>query len=279
MATTTNPRDTISKTRANQTSTTLQFPATAGAYFSRFSFVAYSRSNPKLASSPISSTADIILPLPFNLKEQYSINYSGANLSWIESGIETINDILEKNATIVGSDGVDRNIAGDGVSSIGRSVFSGTILGQNFDYTSGTIVNPHLVNVFQGVNLRTHQFRWELSPTSPDEAQTLLKIIQTFRYRMHPEKKTNSNFILNFPDQVYVTMYGSSFLYPVFKSVVQDVQVNYTDGRPNAWFTDGAPVTFTLDITLQEVESLTREDFAQQQSQTTGQQTTGVTNG
>jgi hypothetical protein len=276
MATTTNPRDAITAARAALTSANvLQFPATNGAYCSRFSFVAYSRSNPKFAPTTISSTAEIILPLPFNLKEQYTMNYSGANLSWVESGIETMKDIMGNGGTITGE---DTNIAGQGLAAMARSAFPNNILSQNFDVSTGTVVNPHLVNVFQGVNLRHHHFSWELSPTSTAEAQTLQKIVQTFRARMHPEKKPNNNFILGFPDQVYVTFYGSSFLYPVFKAVIENVHINYTDGRPNAFFVDGSPVTISLDISLQEVESLTREDFEQQQATTTGSQTSGVTN-
>lgn len=283
MATTTNPTDQISSSRANLTSTNmLQFPASIGKMYSRFNFVRYSRNNPKIQNTAMTSTADIVLPLPFNLKEQYSMNYSGANLSWVGGAMEVIDKIISQNGTLVGTEeSISKQTGSDAVAAVARSALSAgsSVLGSAFDVTTGTIVNPHLVNVFQGVNLRTHHFHWELSPTSSDEASTLLNIIKTFRLRMHPEKKSNSDFILNFPDQVYVTFYGSSFLYPVFKAVVQDIQINYTDGRPNAWFTDGAPVTFSLDITLQEVESLIREDFEQQQSTTTGSTTTGTTNG
>jgi hypothetical protein len=273
----TNPRDTIDQSRSALTSSNLfQFPATQGNYYSRFSFAKYSRSNPKVQTTQVSTTADVILPLPFNLREQYSINYSGSELSWIGAGIETYDQIMSKAGSIAGSNNLDRTIGEQALQGFVRSTFSDTKPVQVLDYLSGTVVNPHLVNLFTSTNLRTHNFTWQLSPTSQAEAVALQNIVKQLRFRMHASRKTN--FILGFPDEVYVTFYGSSFLYPVFKSVVQDVQVDYTDGRPNAFFIDGSPVTITLSITLQEVEALTREDFDGEQATTTGNQTTGVTN-
>lgn len=275
---TSDPRAAIDASQANLTSANLlQFPATQGAYFSRFNFVKYARANPKVQTTAVASTADIVLPLPFNLKEQYSINYSGAELSWIAGGIEAYDKIMSKAGSIAGTNDIDRTVGEQALQGFVRSTFADTKPVQVLDYLSGTVTNPHLVNLFQNTNLRTHNFTWQLSPTSQSEAIALQNIVKQLRLRMHPTRK--SSFILGFPDEVYVTFYGSSFLYPVFKSVVQDVQVDYTDGRPNAFFIDGSPVTITLSITLQEVEALTREDFDGEQATTTGNQTTGVGSG
>lgn len=271
-------RDKINNTKKALTDANLlRFPSSEAAYYSQFSFVQYSRSNPKLRSNAVSSSADIIMPLPFNLKEQYSINYSGSEFSWIEGGIRTFEDIVANGGSVNGLDGNDRQIAEQVLQGFARSTFKNTAVVQSIDRFTGSVVNPHMVNIFQNTTLRTHNFNWQLSPTSQQEALALQNIVATFRERMHPTLR--SNFILGFPDEVYVTFYGSSFFYPVFKSVVQDVQVDYTDGRPNAWFIDGSPVTITLNITLQEVETLTREDFNGELATTTGTQTTGVTNG
>jgi hypothetical protein len=250
----------------------MQFPASQGAYFSRFSFVKYSRDNPKTQSQALTSTSDLILPLPFNLQEQYSIQYSGADLSWVEGGVKTYEQITANAGTITSG---DRDVAEQMLQGYARSTFKDSNVVQQVNRFTGTIVNPHMTNIFQNTNLRTHNFTWQLSPTSQAEALTLQSIVRQFREKMHPTLR--SNFILGFPDEVYVTMHGSEFLYPVFKSVVQDVKINYTDGRPNAFFIDGSPVTITLDVTLQEVETLTREDFTTgEKAVTSGTQTTGV---
>lgn len=253
--------------QALTTANLLKFPANDTAYFSTFNFVTYARNNPKVQAISTGSSVEITLPLPFNLKEQYSINYSGADLGWIEGGINAYNSIMSNPGTATAMDAASRVQFEEVIQAFTRSTFPNSPFVQQANRFTGTVVNPHMVNIFQNVNLRTHNFQWQLSPTSPEEALVLQNITRQFREKMHPTKRTE--FILGFPDEVYVTMHGSSFLYPVFKSVVQDVQFDYTDGRPNAWFTDGAPVTFTLSITLQEVETLTREDFMDQPTEVT----------
>lgn len=254
------PRQGIDQSKRALTSANLlRFPAVEPAYFSTFNFVTYSRNNPKMQSISTGSSVEITLPLPFNLKEQYSINYSGSDLSWIEGAMNVYSTILANPGTTAALDAVNRNKLEDLIQVFGRSVFPRSDYIQEVNRVLGTVVNPHMVNIFQNTNLRTHNFQWQLSPTSPEEALAIQNITRQFREKMHPTKR--DEYILGFPDEVYVTMHGSEFLYPVFKSVVQDVQIDYTDGRPNAWFTDGAPVTFTFSVTLQEVETLTREDF------------------
>ena len=74
-------RDEINKSRrALMQANLLKFPAVEPAFYSKFSFVQYSRNNPKERTVAIGTSAEIILPLPFNLKEQYSMNYSGTDL-------------------------------------------------------------------------------------------------------------------------------------------------------------------------------------------------------
>ncbi len=256
----TSPRDAMNQTKAALTQANLlRFPATETAYFSTFNFVTYSRNNPKQQAVSTGSSVEITLPLPFNLKEQYSMNYSGADLGWIEAGIKAYNQIIANPGSAGAMDAAERVHFEDLIQAFTRSTFPNSDVVRQINRYTGTVINPHLVNVFQNTSLRTHNFQWQLSPTSPEEALALQNITRQFREKMHPTKR--NEFILGFPDEVYVTMHGSSFLYPVFKSVVQQVEFDYTDGRPNAWFTDGAPVTFTLSVALQEVETLTREDF------------------
>lgn len=254
------PREQINATKAGiSQANLLQFPSTEAAYYSKFNFVTYSRNNPKERAVSTGSSAEITMPLPFNLQEQYSINYSGTELGWAEQAVMLAAKMIGNPGSLMAKEVVERVKAEDLLQAMARSTFPNSNIVQQVNRQTGTIVNPHLTNVFQNVALRQHNFNWQLSPTSQMEAIALQNIVRQFREKMHPTKR--GEFIIGFPDECYVTMHGSSFLYPVFKSVVQDVKIDYTDGRPNAWFTDGSPVTVSLSITLQEVETLTREDF------------------
>ncbi len=69
--------------------------------------------------------------------------------------------------------------------------------GAAIDRVTGSILNPYQALQFQGIDLRSHSFRFRCSPNSEKEAEALKAIIQQFKIRMLPEKK---GLLFNFPD-------------------------------------------------------------------------------
>jgi hypothetical protein len=248
------------------TSTPLRFPAEIERYFTIIKFVQYKRKNPKVGAIRVNQ-ADIVLPLPQNLREFYAVTYGDVEFDKLggvtDSTEKLINEYLDKGMTTEVLDGaIDASIGfGEAMARRTANFFSDDA-GALIDRVQGNIVNPHITAVFRGVGLREHSFTWRLSAKTAEESRTLRAIINYVRDHMHPLKR--GDFLLDFPDEVYVSFFAENkpFLYPMFKSVITSIDVPSSTDGTNAFFrgTD-EPVVIDLTIQFKEVEAVTREDF------------------
>ncbi len=263
------PGTVIDATRAGVNGTgSLRYPAEELPYFTIIKFVKFNRTNPKSPAVQVDQ-ADVILPLPMNLREYYQIHYSEVDFSVLggldEVGTQIFNEYANKGSfTDDMWNEIGRNAPGL-MKAMARKTLGFVSDGASlFDRISTDIVNPHITSVFRGVSPREHQLSWRFSPSSPDETDALNQIKTFFRDHMHPTKK--DAFLLNFPDEVYVQFWAGDrpFLYPIFKAVVRGFEAPSSSDGTNAFFagTD-SPVIVEFHLSLQEVESVTRETFGQ----------------
>jgi hypothetical protein len=256
-----------SRTGVNGISGSLRYPSEHGRYFTMIRFVKYQRTNPKRIATQVSQ-ADIILPLPANLMEYYAIQYGDESfnqLGGLTSSVENrVNQYMKDggfSTAVVEGAAVDFTEWSQAMARGTANYFSPEA-SSLLDRFQGNVVNPHITSIFKGVGLREHQLSWRLHAKDARESADIKKIRDFVRERMHPEKK--SEFLLNFPDEVYVKFYanGKEFLYPIFKAVITSCSAELSSDGTNAFFKDtDEPVIVTFNITLKEVEAATREDF------------------
>lgn len=264
------PEATIQSTRerVNGQSTPMRWPSEHGRYFTIIKFVKYDRKNAKMRATEVSQ-ADIVLPLPSNLKEYYAIQYGDVALDKLGGAMDTVDDFvsdyISKGGNMAEMDWGAVGNAGIGLAqAMARNTasFFSNDLGGIVDRVTGNIVNPHITSIFRGVGLREHTLQWKMHAKSAEESKAIRDIINFIRSAMHPTKK--SDFLLNFPDEIYVRFFadGKPFLYPIFKCVVTSIVADQGSEGTNAFFkgTD-EPVVINMELSLKEVESLTREDF------------------
>lgn len=263
------PSETIQTSRdnVNGVSGPLRYPAEHGRYYTVIQFVRYNRTNPKQRAIRLNQ-ADIVLPLPSNLREYYAIQYGDVEFDKLGGALSTADKVINEYLSTGGFHDALSEVGAAGVefaqaqSRVAANFFSND-LGGLIDRVTGTVVNPHITSVFRGVGLREHNLSWKLHARTPAESATIKSIVDFIRDRMHASKK--SDFLLNFPDEVYVKFFAEDkdFLYPIFKAVVTSVVADPSSEGTNAFFkgTD-RPVVVTLDLSLKEVEAATREDFA-----------------
>lgn len=263
------PQAVIPAARAEVTgeSKAMRFPAEHGRYFTLMKFVSYKRTNPKLQAMRVDQ-ADVVLPLPSNLREYYSLAYNDVEFDQLggltDSSTRIIDDYLSGGLDAAGLTSEILKSGGELSEALTRRTanFISSELSGVIDRVTGTAVNPHITSVFKGVNLRSHSLQWKFVASSPEESKAITDIRDYIRNRAHPTKK--SEFLLNFPDEVYVSFFAGDkpFLFQVFKSVVADVVSDLSSDGTNAFFkgTD-APVVVGFTVNLREVEGLTREDF------------------
>jgi hypothetical protein len=251
--------------------TPLRFPSEHGRYFTIIKFVTYNRTNPKVPAIKLDQ-ADVVLPLPTNLREYYAIQYNDVEFDKLGGAVDAIDRVIGQYMSNGGDLMKSLEDAGAGAAGIELSQalarrtanFISDDLGGIIDRVQGNVVNPHITSVFRGVGLREHVLSWRLHPRSAKESADIRSIINLVRSKMHPTKK--SDFLLNFPDEVYVKFYADSkpFLYPIFKAVVTSIDAPQSSDGTNAFYgkTD-EPAFIDLTISIKEVEAVTRETFSE----------------
>lgn len=71
-------------------------------------------------------------------------------------------------------------------------------VGQGIGAAVGNTLNPHATLVFDGVDLKIHNFEWQFAPRNEQESDTLAKVIEKIQYHIHPEYKSVTSRETNF---------------------------------------------------------------------------------
>ena len=224
------------------------------------------------------------LPKPDNLAEAFRIAYESKNMgnsnrfaSMLTSGIsEGLKALGQKEATAektfqaigarIGNEFEDiykfyqnpenlSNVVGAFLNSVGVAS----------DQSQFNVAfNNSMVQQFSGVVPRSFTFQWKLYPANAAESAMIFKAIDFLKMYMHPELVDEYLNIIEYPgtfQRIDVRAPNGMILFPIFECVIQDVSVNYTGSGNPYFFNSGAPVSIGLSVTLQEIKSLTREDF------------------
>lgn len=248
----------------------LTYPDDLGEYFIIFTFKAYQRKAPITEFVELPQLT-INLPIPANLQEQFNMQYSDKQLGvfgFLEGNLQQIAGKAEEQGRKLGES------VGSALKQLGETP-SETVLyglrtlggisdsiGGAVDVATGAVQNPFQTLVFQGVNLRSHNFTFRFSPNSLSESEKLKEIINQFKMRMHPAK-TSSSLFLTFPDVVDIK-FGKKDGTPYFFKTcfLESMTVNYSPQGTPAFFADTFnPVEVELGLTFKEIKPLVRNDF------------------
>lgn len=248
----------------------LTYPDDLGEYFIIFTFKSYERKAPITEFVELPQLT-INLPIPANLQEQFNMQYSDKQLGiagFFEENLQKITGTSEEMGKKLGES--IRQGFEQATKSPAESVLYGTrtvtgisdSVGSAIDVATGAIQNPFQTLVFQGVNLRSHNFTFRFSPNSMTESERLKQIINEFKVRMHPAR-TGSSLFLTFPDVVDIK-FGKRDGTPYFFKTcfLETMTVNYSPQGTPAFFADTSnPVEVELSLTFKEIKPLTRDDF------------------
>ena len=124
--------------------------------------------------------------------------------------------------------------------------------------SQGLAINPNQQLMFDGIDFRTYQMAFTFTPYTKQEAETVKKIINTFKYHAAPQITTAGAGMFFIPPSTF----DINFMFDgrmnrninkVAESVLESIDVNYA---PNGWAAhdDGAPVQTTLTLSFKEME-------------------------
>lgn len=132
-------------------------------------------------------------------------------------------------------------------------------------YGLGMAFNPHLAQLFQGVDLRSHQFTFKLVAKNKNEADSIRQLISFFRQKMLPSYRSlhNGNKAanqFNYPDEWLITFSKPQYLFNLKRSVLTDFSINYHAEGKAFYHEHGEPVSVQINLTFNETEILTADD-------------------
>lgn len=229
----------------------------------------------------------IILPIPQNIQDNNGVTWGEDKLNDFAAwGLTRISDAMNQD-NIWGDDSMLGSIAksaqqlGDtakgargkqiieyfkltaaaaAANALGANVSIGSLLSR----TTGQVINQNVEMLFNGVQVRSFNFQWDLAPRNDKETDTIKGIIRILKQRS-AAKMTKSNLgFLNAPD-VFRLKYmkgGQShpFLNSFKISALKNMTMNYTGSGTYATYEDGTPVHMQLGLTFTEINPIYAED-------------------
>lgn len=201
----------------------------------------------------------IALHIPNNLSVNYSMSWSeedtGALAMAAAGGYEI--------AKALSGGGVNTDVSGVGKAILTNIALSnGPNQGANSAAT-GLAANPKKEQVFKGVNFRTFTFDYKFFPRNANEARNVRKIIDEFKYHMHPEFKDSNNFVYIYPSEFDIFYYQDGQenlnLHRHTSCVLTDMAINYTPNGMFSTFSNGMPTQLDVTLTFRELALLTKD--------------------
>ena len=132
-------------------------------------------------------------------------------------------------------------------------------------------INPRREQLFRNVDNRRFTFEYQFAPRSPAEAKNIRRIINTFKYHMHPEYIGDNRLAYLAPSEFdIVHMFKSAESENINKistCVLAEMTVNYS---PNGQFSvhdDGMPPQINVQMTFIELETLTKDRIIAKESE------------
>jgi hypothetical protein len=226
------------------------------------------------------SGGTIRLPMPSNLSTDYNPEYSKPNVGPAAGmALKPSDQAIYGNNSMGGKaiagnglqglvDAVGAGITGyAGASAVGFANQLGGAAGDALlKVGAGVALNQHKIVLFTGVDFRTHQFSWKLSPKNRRESDAIKQIIEMFTYYSHPEYIAGGLFF-KYPEFFEIKFRHPEYLFKLQPSVCTDIRVNYHGQGYAAYIRDAngggipAPAEVELSLTFMETEIVTKQSL------------------
>lgn len=128
-----------------------------------------------------------------------------------------------------------------------------------FTRETGAILNPNLELLFQGPELRTFNFNFQLSARGQKEADNIKKIIRFFKKNM-AVNKGDTDIFLKSPNIFKISYTQSDSLNKFKPCALRAFNVDYTPLGTYMTFEDGTMVSYQLSMQFQELFPIIADD-------------------
>lgn len=142
----------------------------------------------------------------------------------------------------------------------------GSEISRSIDLVTGQTINPRETLAFEGVNLRAHQFSWDLFPNSVADSERIKNIVAMIKRKSLPEVSSLTGIpkaFLQYPSVVDVYLLGvnSDHFIKYKSSMITEFSVDYGATGGVSIMKGGKPAGVTLSISMTELEIETAHDY------------------
>lgn len=234
------------------------------------------------------TNASMMLPLATNLIDSYSINIgqneigglgmlaadvfsSGGGAGLLDMGNQAASNLQTFGADLAGGltggnfGSVVQNLsdARGYAALMGRnlmdSIPGGSDINAGIGLATGTAVNPHAALQFNGINLKSHNFEWKLSPKNRREADTIRNMANRIRSAALPSYANESSgalsrALLRYPNLVDIWFVGvqREYFYYFKPCMINNFSINYA---PDGVVLNRGGIPNSVILTLQVTEA------------------------
>lgn len=199
----------------------------------------------------------IALHIPNQLSVRYGMQWSEEDTADVQAVADGIQAALNKQ-------GAKNKMVG--VGSVALEAGAGIALqkaGGAASAALGIAANPKKEQTFKGVDFRKFTFDYQFFPRTEEEAANVIRIINEFKIHMHPEFKSELNYVYIYPSEFDITYYASGVenenLHRHTSCVLEEMNVNYTPNGSYNTFPNGMPTQINMTLGFKELQLLSRE--------------------
>ena len=226
------------------------------------------------------SKGTVTLPIQSGIKDQNAAGWGEEtmNPAEIAAGGTVLKTIMEGSGGLKDQFGTGANQVKADTEGFQKAVgqaFTENLTGVKglLSRTEGKIINPNLELLFQKPSLRPFSFQFKLSARNPEEAAEIVKIIRFFKQNMSPQKGggsggTSANLFLKAPNtfQIHYMHLGRQehpFIGRPKECAMTSFEVDYTPDGNYSTLKDGFMTSYTISMSLKELEPVFYEDYDQ----------------
>jgi hypothetical protein len=201
----------------------------------------------------------IALHVPNQLNIRYGVSYSEEDTFAYQAaagGAEAITKFL-------GKGGKASELGNDAAAMVGAMGLKSDKQGAAASAAMGLAANPKKEQLFKSVDFRTFQFDYQFFPRDIAEAENVLRIIEQFKYHMHPEFKDTNQFLYIYPSEFDIAYYQdgreNKNLHRHTSCVLTEMSINYTPNGQFNSFANGMPTQINVVLNFKELSTLTKD--------------------
>ena len=214
---------------------------------------------------------EIMLYVPQSVITQYQANYDQAELGLaglLTTGRGGVTDFLSGE----GAETVARGVAG-AVANVPKAAGVNADFNAAIEATSKKVANPFKEQLFKSMGFRKFSFSYTFSPRNVNEQLVVDRIIQLFKYHMHPTNSDLDQFLI-YPSEFSIIFEHTNKegkvvvnenMPKISSCVLEGMKVVHgPDGLFNTFQnSQGAPSEITMELNFAELETLTAKRIEQ----------------